>query len=226
MAPLIVMLTVWLLSRLIGATGLWSDADSWTGALRVALAAMFVFTAISHFHPRTRSDLIRMVPARLPTPVFLVSSTGVLENVGAWILGRNMFGPIRDGWPDDGRRGWWGDNPPYHTDVFILTHHARGPIEMAGGTTFHFVTDGVQVALEQAKSAAKGKDVRLGGGVSTIRQFLQARLIDEMHIAISPVMLGEGEHLFGGIDTLALGYLCTKHAASPNATHFVLTRQP
>jgi len=125
-----------------------------------------------------------------------------------------------------GSTGVDDDNPPYHTDVFILTHHARGPIQMEGGTAFHFVTEGLQVALEKARSAAKGKDVRLGGGVSAIRQLLQVRLIDDMHIAISPVMLGKGEHLFGGIDTLALGYRCTKHVASPNAAHFVLTRQP
>jgi dihydrofolate reductase len=137
-----------------------------------------------------------------------------------------MFGPVRGDWPDDRWRGWWGNNPPYNTDVFILTHHARAPIDMDGGTTFHFVTEGVQVALEKARSAAKGKDVRLGGGVSTIRQYLQARLIDEMHVAISPVMLGKGEHLLGGIDSVALGYVCTKHVSSPNATHFVLTRQP
>jgi dihydrofolate reductase len=149
-----------------------------------------------------------------------------LENVGAWILGRNMFGPIRGDWPDDRWRGWWGNNPPYHTDVFILTHHARAPIDMEGGTTFHFVTEGVQVALAKARSAARGKDVRPGGGVSTIRQYLQARLFDEMHVAISPVMLGKGEHLLGGIDSVALGYVCTKHVTSPNATHFVLTRQP
>jgi dihydrofolate reductase len=149
-----------------------------------------------------------------------------LENIGAWILGRNMFGPIRGDWPDDRWRGWWGNNPPYHADVFILTHHGRAPIEMEGATRFHFVTEGVQVALDKARSAAKGKDVRLGGGVSTIRQYLQARLIDEMHVAISPVMLGKGEHLLGGVDTVALGYVCTKHVTSANATHFVLTRQP
>ena len=147
------------------------------------------------------------------------------ENAGAWILGRNMFGPIRGEWPDDTWRGWWGNNPPYHTDVLVLTHHARAPIEMDGGTRFYFVTEGIQVALERARSAAKGKDVRLGGGVSTIRQYLQARLIDEMHLAISPIMLGNGEHLLGAIDTLALGYDCTKHVTSPSTTHFVLTKR-
>jgi dihydrofolate reductase len=147
------------------------------------------------------------------------------ENVGAWILGRNMFGPIRGEWPDDRWNGWWGDTPPYHTDVFVLTHHARPPVSMKGGTTFHFITDGIHAALQRATSAANGKDVRLGGGVSAIRQYLQAGLIDEMHVAISPVMLGTGEHLLCGIDTLALGYERTQHVTTPNATHFVLTKR-
>jgi dihydrofolate reductase len=147
------------------------------------------------------------------------------DNIGAWILGRNMFGPIRGDWPDDQWRGWWGPNPPYHTDVFVLTHHAREPIAMEGGTSFHFVTEGINAALRRAVSSAAGKDVRLGGGVATVRAYLQARLIDEMHIAVSPVMLGAGEHLFSGIDTPALGYTCTRHVATPDATHFVLTRQ-
>jgi dihydrofolate reductase len=147
------------------------------------------------------------------------------EHVGAWILGRNMFGPIRGDWPDDTWNGWWGDTPPYHTDVFVLTHHARAPIAMKGGTTFHFVTDGIHAALQRATVAAKGKDIRLGGGVSAIRQYLQAGLIDEMHVAISPVMLGHGEHLLSGLDTLALGYECTQHVTTPHATHFVLTKR-
>jgi dihydrofolate reductase len=147
------------------------------------------------------------------------------ENVGAWILGRNMFGPVRGDWPDDTWKGWWGDDPPYHTDVFVLTHHARAPIEMKGGTTFRFVTDGIHAALESAAKAAAGKDVRLGGGVGTIRQYLLARLIDEMHFAISPVVLGRGEHLFAGIDLLALGYARTEHVTTPNATHFVLAKR-
>lgn len=147
-----------------------------------------------------------------------------LTNIGAWILGRNMFGPIRGAWPDDSWRGWWGENPPYHAPVFVLTHHARPAITMAGGTTFHFVTDGIQAALQRAREAANGQDVRLGGGVSAIRQYLQAGLIDEMHIAISPVLLGSGEHLLVGIDTVALGYKCTEHVTTASATHFVLTR--
>jgi dihydrofolate reductase len=147
------------------------------------------------------------------------------ENIGAWILGRNMFGPIRGDWPDDTWRGWWGDSPPYHTDVFVLTHHQRQPIKMEGGTTFHFVTDGIRAALERARSVARGKDVRLGGGVSTIRQYLQARLIDEVHIAIAQVILGSGEHLLHGIDTPGLGYACTEHVTTDHATHFVLTKQ-
>jgi dihydrofolate reductase len=146
-------------------------------------------------------------------------------NIGAWILGRNMFGPVRGAWPDDRWKGWWGDNPPYHTDVFVLTHHARDPIEMEGGTTFHFVTRGIQAALQQATSAAKGKDVRLGGGVSTIRQYLQARLIDDMHVAISPMFLGNGEHLFSSLDLPALGYVCAEHIATPYATHIVLRKE-
>ncbi len=146
-------------------------------------------------------------------------------NVGAWILGRNMFGPIRGPWPDDAWKGWWGDNPPYHTPVFVLTHHPRASIAMEGGTTFHFVTDGIDAALKRATAAAGGKDVRLGGGVATIRQYLRAGLIDEMHLALSPVLLGSGEHLLAGIDMLKLGYECTEHVATANATHVVLTRR-
>lgn len=145
-------------------------------------------------------------------------------NVGAWILGRNMFAHSRGPWTDDGWKGWWGDNPPYHVPVFILTHHARAPITMEGGTTFHFVTDGIHAALERAKEAAQGKDVRLGGGAATIRQYLTAGLIDELHLAISPVLLGRGEHLLAGIDTVRLGYKCTEHVASGHALHVVLTK--
>jgi dihydrofolate reductase len=145
-------------------------------------------------------------------------------NIGAWILGRNMFGPIRGDWPDDKWTGWWGDEPPYHVPVFVLTHHARPSITMQGGTTFHFVTEGIHAALQQATAAANGQDVRLGGGVNTIRQYLQAGLVDEMHITIAPVLLGSGEHLLVGIDTVALGYKCTEHVTTPNATHFVLTK--
>ena len=147
------------------------------------------------------------------------------EGIGAWILGRNMFGPVRGPWPDAAWKGWWGDDPPYHSPVFVLTHHARAPIEMAGGTTFHFVTDGIEAALKKATAAAGGRDVRLGGGVATLRAYLQARLVDEMHLAIAPVALGSGEHLLGGIDLPALGYECTQHTPSPSATHVVFTRQ-
>jgi dihydrofolate reductase len=146
------------------------------------------------------------------------------ENLGAWILGRNMFGPIRGEWPDDAWKGWWGDNPPYHTDVFVLTHHARAPIRMDGDTTFHFVTEGIHAALDRAKASAKGRDVRLGGGAATIRQYLSAGLIDELHVAISPVLLGSGEPLFSGIDLLKLGYRCVEHVQSPEATHVVLKK--
>jgi dihydrofolate reductase len=145
--------------------------------------------------------------------------------IGAWIMGRNMFGPIRGEWADASWKGWWGDNPPYHCDAFVLTHHPRAPIAMEGGTTFHFVTDGIHAALERAMRAANGRDVRLGGGVETIRQYLQAGLIDEMHLAVSPVFLGAGENLFAGLDLPKLGYRRTEHVSSPNATHVVLTKQ-
>ena len=147
------------------------------------------------------------------------------RNIGAWILGRNMFGPVRGPWPDENWRGWWGANPVYHVPVFVLTHHARAPLVMEGGTTFHFVTEGIATALALAREAAKGKDVRIGGGVNVVQQYLRQRLIDEMHVAISPVLLGSGERLFEGIDLPALGYACTEHMASPLATHLILTRQ-
>jgi len=146
------------------------------------------------------------------------------ENLGAWIMGRNMFTPSRGAWPDDGWKGWWGATPPYHVPVFVLTHHAREPLTMDGGTTFHFVTDGIHAALRRAKEAAQGKDIRVGGGTATVRQYLSAGLIDELHLAISPVLLGKGEHLLAGIDTAALGYTCTEHAASEHATHVVLSK--
>jgi dihydrofolate reductase len=146
------------------------------------------------------------------------------QNLGAWILGRNMFAPTRGPWPDDGWKGWWGESPPYHVPVFVLTHHARAPIRMAGGTTFYFVTDGIHGALERAQAAAQDKDVRIGGGAATIRQYLVAGLIDELHLAIAPVLLGQGEHLFAGIDALRAGYRCTEHTVSERATHVVLTK--
>jgi dihydrofolate reductase len=148
-----------------------------------------------------------------------------LGGVGAYIMGRNMFGPIRGPWPDDAWRGWWGKNPPYHVPVFVLTHHAREPIEMEGGTVFHFVTGGAQEAMERATEAAQGKDVQIGGGASTIRQYLEARAIDELHVAISPMLLGSGEHLFHGLDLTALGYECTTHVPTDAATHVVLTKR-
>jgi dihydrofolate reductase len=144
--------------------------------------------------------------------------------VGAWILGRNMFGPVRGAWPDESWKGWWGDEPPYHTPVFVLTHHPRAPLTMAGGTKFHFVTEGIHAALEQATAAACGGDVRIGGGVSTIRQYLLAGLIDELHLAVRPVVLGGGEHLFHGIDLPALGYECTKHIMGERAMHVFLRK--
>ena len=141
------------------------------------------------------------------------------ENVGAWILGRNMFGPVRGPWPDDSWKGWWGDEPPYHCDVFVLTHHAREPLAMKGGTTFHFVTEGPEVALERAKKAAAGKDVRIGGGTATIRQYLKTRQIDELHLVIAPVLLGEGEALFAGINLSEQGYAVAESVAGEKATH-------
>jgi dihydrofolate reductase len=145
--------------------------------------------------------------------------------IGAWILGRNMFGPVRGPWPDDSWKGWWGDEPPYHAPVFVLTHHPRAPIKMAGGTEFRFVTEGIHAALEQATAAATGRDVRLGGGVSTIRQYLDAALIDEMHLAVRPVLLGSGEHLLNGIDMRALGYECAKQVVGERATHVFLRKR-
>ena len=147
------------------------------------------------------------------------------DNVGAWIMGRNMFTHSRGPWPDDGWKGWWGPNPVYHTPVFVLTHHPRAPIEMEGGTTFHFVTEGIHAALQAATKAAKGKDVRVGGGVSTLRQYLQAGLVDEMHLAMSPVVLGSGESLFQGLDLHALGYKCVEHVPTQAATHVVLRKE-
>lgn len=146
------------------------------------------------------------------------------DNIGAWIVGRNMFGPIRGPWPDDTWKGWWGDNPPFHTPVFVLTNHPRASIDTRGGTTFHFVTDGIHAALEQAVKLAGGQDVRLGGGVATIRQYLCAGLIDEMHLGMSPILLGSGECLLEGMNLPTLGYQCTEHVATRSALHFVVTR--
>ena len=146
------------------------------------------------------------------------------ETIGAWIMGRNMFGPVRGPWPDDSWRGWWGEEPPYHVPVFVLTHHAREPVTMQGGTVFHFVTDGIRAALSRASDAAKGKDIRLGGGVATIREYLSAGLIDAMHFAVWPMLLGAGESVFAGIDLPKLGYACTRRVPTENATHYVLTK--
>ena len=153
-----------------------------------------------------------------------IASQG-FAGIGAWILGRNMFGPVRGPWPDDSWKGWWGDEPPYHTPVFVLTHHTRAPLRMAGGTEFRFVTEGIHAALEQAKAAAGGLDVRLGGGVATVRQYLRAGLIDELHLALRPVLLGSGEHLLNDIDMRALGYECVKHVAGERALHVFLRKR-
>jgi dihydrofolate reductase len=147
-----------------------------------------------------------------------------LTRVGAFIMGRNMFGPVRGPWPDDSWRGWWGDNPPYHAPTFVLTNHPRTSVAMDGGTTFHFVTDGIHAAFQRATEAANGQDIQLMGGVSPIRQYLSAGLIDEMHFAVAPILLGTGEHLFGGIDALKLGYRSTEHATTANAMHVILAK--
>lgn len=146
------------------------------------------------------------------------------ENLGAWIMGRNMFGPVRGEWPDESWRGWWGKNPVYHCPVFVLTHHTRQSLEMEGGTTFHFVTGGIMEALERAKEAAGSRDVRVGGGVETVRQYLEKGLIDEMHLGIAPTLLGRGEHLLQGLDLRALGYRVAEHIPSENATHVVFKK--
>jgi len=147
------------------------------------------------------------------------------ENIGAWILGRNMFGPIRGAWQDDAWKGWWGDNPPYHCDVFVLTHYRRAPLRMEGDTTFHFVTEGIHAALERARAAANGKDVRLGGGVATVREYLRAKLVDDLHFGVRPVLLGKGESLFRDLDLDALGYAIDKTVAGERATHVYVRRR-
>jgi dihydrofolate reductase len=146
------------------------------------------------------------------------------DNVGAWIMGRNMFGPVRGPWPDESWRGWWGEEPPYRVPAFVLTHHPRPPLEMTGGTTFHFVTGGIDEALARAREAAAGRDVRIGGGVATVRQYLEAGLIDELRLAAAPVLMGKGENLFAGLDLPALGYRVVSHAASDQATHVVIAK--
>jgi dihydrofolate reductase len=146
------------------------------------------------------------------------------ENLGAWILGRNMFGPVRGPWPDESWKGWWGDEPPYHVPTFVLTHHARKPLEMKGGTTFHFVTGGIHEALDRARKAAGSRDVRVGGGVATVRQFLEARLIDELHLPVRPILMGRGENLFAGLDLPALGYEVAKTVAGERATHVFIRK--
>jgi dihydrofolate reductase len=147
------------------------------------------------------------------------------ENVGAWILGRNMFGPVRGGWGDESWKGWWGDEPPYHVPVFVLTHHPRKPLEMEGGTTFYFVTEGIEEAAKRAAAAAGGKDVRIGGGTSTIQQYLRAGVIAEMHLVVSPVLVGAGEKFFGDLDLVRMGFRVTRHATSERVMHVVMERK-
>jgi dihydrofolate reductase len=151
-------------------------------------------------------------------------ASGAMSGLGAWIMGRNMFGPVRGPWPDDSWRGWWGKNPPYHVPVFVLTHHERASVTMEGDTVFHFVTGGIHAALERAREAAGSRDIRIGGGASTIRQYLQARLVDELHVPVAPILLGSGEHLYAGLDLPALGYRVTECVAGEQATHYVIGR--
>jgi len=146
------------------------------------------------------------------------------DNIGAWIMGRNMFGPIRGDWGDESWNGWWGDEPPYHVPVFVLTHHPRKDLPMKGNTTFHFVTGGIHEALSRAKEAARGKDIRIGGGASTVRQYLEAKLLDELHLAVAPTLMGRGENLFAGLNLPALGYRCTRQVASDRAMHVILAK--
>lgn len=148
-----------------------------------------------------------------------------MDNLGAWIMGRNMFGPVRGNWPDFAWKGWWGEEPPYHCPVFVLTHHERPPLDMAGGTVFHFVTGGIHEAMDRARATAGDRDIRIGGGAATIRQYLQADLIDEMHLAVAPVLLGRGEPLFAGIDLPAKGFTVAERAAGENALHLILKKE-
>jgi dihydrofolate reductase len=147
------------------------------------------------------------------------------DNIGAWIIGRNMFGPVRGPWPDDTWKGWWGDDPPYHTPAFVLTHHPRSSLTMKGGTTFHFVTDGIHAALGRAQEVSQGKDIRLGGGVATIRECLRDGLVDEMHLAYAPVLLGSGECLLAGMDLPALGYQVTSHITTVSVMHVLTAKK-
>ncbi|HEX3117570.1 MAG TPA: dihydrofolate reductase family protein [Candidatus Acidoferrum sp.] len=147
------------------------------------------------------------------------------ENVGAWILGRNMFGPVRGSWGDESWKGWWGDEPPYHVPVFVLTHYERPPLKMKGGTTFYFVTEGIEDAAKRAAEAAGGKDVRIGGGVSTVQQYLKAGVIDEMHLVVSPVLLGAGEKFFGNLDLVKMGFRVTQSVMSERVMHVVMEKK-
>ncbi len=178
------------------------------------------------FHTQLWCRMHGQPPPAQASPVDERFAEQGFERVGAWILGRNMFGPVRGAWPDDAWRGWWGEEPPYHTPVFVLTHHARPSLRMAGGTEFHFVTEGIHAALEKARAAAGGLDIRLGGGVATVREYLRARLIAELHLAVRPVLLGRGEALFQDLDLRALGYSCAQSVSGERALHVTLRREP
>jgi dihydrofolate reductase len=176
-----------------------------------------------YFHTRTFCSMVGKEGGSVGDIDDLFASRA-MENFGAFILGRNMFGPVRGPWPDDSWKGWWGDDPPYHAPTFVLTHYEREPIVMEGGTTFYFVTGGIEEALERAKKAAGTKDIKIGGGVSTVRQYLQAGLVDSLHIVSVPVLLGVGEALFHGLDLRGLGFSVTDHKISDYATHLILDR--
>jgi dihydrofolate reductase len=157
-------------------------------------------------------------------PADIAARDELLGPQGAYIMGRNMFGPIRGEWPDEQWKGWWGNNPPYHAPTFVLTHYPRASIEMDGGTTFHFITDGIEAALHAARKTAGQKDIKIGGGVETVRQYIRAGHVDEIHLAVAPVVLGQGEALFDGIDLRSLGYRTAEHVPTERATHVVLAR--
>jgi dihydrofolate reductase len=190
----------------------------------VTSAAVVAATGTVAEHCLVNAAIFPVDPSAPNTDVDDQYAQRSMSGFGAFILGRNMFGPIRGEWPDEAWKGWWGDNPPYHAPTYILTHHARPSIELEGGTTFHFVTDGIESALRQARAAAGDKDVKIGGGVDTVRQYLRAGLIDDMHLAVAPVVLGQGEALFAGLDLRELGFRVVEHAATDAATHLVLVR--
>ena len=190
----------------------------------MALHGWFLSTPTFQRMHAPSGDDAKVSGTTAPTGVDDAMAQKGFHNLGAWIIGRNMFGPVRGPWEGDSWKGWWGDEPPYHTPVFVLTHYPRPVLRMQGGTEFHFVTEGIEAALQRARSVAAGRDIRLGGGVSTLRQYLQAGLVDQMHVAVSPVLLGSGEALFSGLDLPRLGFEVVEHVAGEAATHLTLAR--